>query len=319
MKLSIQSATTRGVVFALCGMAFLSIMDALAKWLVMNDIHTIEVLAIRGILIAVVLVLFYSLRGKGELLVPARPWAQLLRGTTGIIAPLTFFLAIKHLPLSSAVVVFFSSIFMTTMLSVLVLREKVGPHRWFAVIAGYIGVVIAMSPGFLQSQADNSNALTGYLLVLVSSLSYAILFISGKVLTRTDTVASLVLSYNICVGIIAMIALPWFWHPPTAFEWVLIISLAAVAVAGHFCVTYAFSQADASIIAPLEYTVVLWAVLFDVLIWKEIAGAPTWIGALIIIGSGLYLLHREHLRKQSADNSGQLVTSGPVSRIPTRK
>jgi len=317
--ISSKSALTRGIVAALCGMALLSIMDALAKSLVTNNIHSIEVLALRGIMIAIALLIFYSVRRNHRELVPKRPWAQLLRGTTGIIAPLTFFMALKYLPMSSAVVVFFSAIFMTTMLSVLVLHERVGPHRWFAVIAGYIGVIIAMSSGLLGNDDDSSNKLLGYVLVLVSSLSYSILFISGKILTRTDSVASLVLSYNICVGIIAMVALPWFWQSPTSFQWVLIISLATVAVAGHFCVTYAFSQADASVIAPLEYTSVVWAVLFDVLIWKEVAGAPTWIGAAIIIGSGLYLLHRERLQKHTAETDELILSTCPSSRLPPRK
>jgi len=292
-----NSAATRGIVFALCGMAFLSIMDGLAKWLVLNSIHPIELLAIRSLLIVPALLLFYTAKGKSRELLPKRPVAQLIRGTTGFIAPLTFFLALQYLPLSSAVVVFFSSIFMTTVLSVIILGERVGLHRWLAVGVGYIGVFIAMSPGFTADAS--SDEMTGYILVLISSLFYAGLFISGKLLTRTDSVASLVLSYNACVGVIAAVMLPWFWRTPTLAEWGLLIALSIAAVAGHFCVTHAFALTDASAIAPLEYTTLLWAILIDVLIWGEVASLTTWLGALVIIASGLYVLHRERLREQT--------------------
>ncbi|MBX2879329.1 MAG: DMT family transporter [Granulosicoccus sp.] len=291
-SLSMQKPATRGIVFMLCGMSLLSIMDGLAKLLVMQDIHSIEVLAVRGVIIVPILVAFYTLRGKPRELLPTRPVAQALRGAAGIFAPLSFFMAIKTMPLSSAVVIFYSSIFMTTVLSVIVLRERVGIHRWLAVIVGYIGVFIAMSPGLDESGGGN---LKGYLLVLVSSLSYAMLFITGRLLSRTDTVPSMVMSYNAWVGGISLVALPWFWHMPTPTEWGLLILLAAFAVAGHFFVTTAFKLTEASVIAPLEYTTVLWAVLFDILIWNHVAGGATWLGAVVIILSGLYVIHREHV------------------------
>lgn len=281
----------------LCGMSLLAIMDALAKWLVMHDIHSIEVLAIRGLIIVPILVLFYIMRGKGNELLPNRPYAQALRGAAGIFAPLSFFMAIKTMPLSSGVVIFYSSIFMTTVLSAIVLRERVGIHRWMAVLIGYIGVFIAMSPGLSESAGGN---LKGYILVLISSLSYAMLFVSGRLLSRTDTVPSMVLSYNAWVGGLSLLALPWFWHTPTAAEWGLLILLAGFAVAGHFFVTSAFALSEASVIAPLEYTTVLWAVLFDIIIWNHVAGSSTWLGAVIIIASGLYVIHREHISHKNS-------------------
>lgn len=287
---------TNGIVFMLVGIALISMMDATAKYLVMQSVHTVELLALRGLLIVPAMLAFYKWRGRLNELTTKRPWAHTARGVIGIAAPLTFFMALQHLPLSSAVVVFFSSMFMTTVLSVFILGERVGRHRWLAVIVGYAGVVIAMSPGFGDTDSDQ---MLGYVLVLISSLSYALLFVTGRLLSRTESVSSLVLSYNGWVGLVCLLALPWFWQTPSVTQWSLILLFAALALLGHFCITHAFAKSEASVIAPLEYTGVIWAVLLDLIIFRQLAGATTWIGAVVIISCGLYVVHRERLSNQA--------------------
>jgi len=217
---------------------------------------------------------------------------QFLRGVIGFIAPFCFFVSLHYLPLAAAVVVFFSSIFFTTLLSILFLKEKVGLHRWAAVVVGYIGVAVAMLPW-------GGGQLLGYVLVLVSSLTYSALFISGRHLAKTESVTSLVLSYNIGSGLVALMLLPWHWQSlePSLYLGVLFLSL--VAVTGHFLFTKAFSISEASQIAPFEYTGVLWAVLFDLLIWQVYPSRYTVVGAFIIISSSLYVLRREQLQQQA--------------------
>jgi drug/metabolite transporter (DMT)-like permease len=169
--MSRSSLTTNvhlGIIAMLAGILLLSIMDAAAKLLVESGFNPIQIIALRSLLIVPAMLFVFALRGQLMLLKPTRRYWQALRGLTGFIAPFCFFLALRYLPLSDAVVVFFSSTFVTTMLSVLVLRERVGIHRWAAVAIGYVGVVVAMAP---QGQGQ----LAGYLLVLASGLSYAFL------------------------------------------------------------------------------------------------------------------------------------------------
>lgn len=289
--------TTQGVLLMLIGIGFMSSMDAAVKWLADHSIHAVQLLFIRSVIIVPVLLIFYRSRGRMVAITPTRPIAQLLRGFLGSVAPLAFFIGIVYMPLSTAVVIFFSSTFMITMLSMIFLGEKVGPHRWTAIIIGYVGVLVAMSP-------TSGGTWIGYALMLLSSFGYACLFVSGRHLSKTEPVASMVLSYNLGTGIVMSFVLYWFWTMPTLTEWVVLLLMTVLAVSGHFCVTQAFSVSEASLLAPLEFTTVLWAVLFDLMIWQKLPNASTWYGALIIFISALYLFHREKLQKARTRGGG---------------
>jgi len=273
----------------LVAMFLFSSMDATAKHLMEHSATSIQILALRSVFIVPCLLVFYFYRGAIHELKPTRPIAQCLRGIVGFLAPFCFFLGIQYLPLSSAVVVFFSSIFFTTLMSIVFLNEKVGLHRWVAVVVGYCGVAIAMLPW-------GGGELKGYLLILVSSVVYSALFISGKYLAKTESVSSLVIFYNGGVGLVALILLPWHWQSLslTLYFWVLL--LAILSMLGHFVFTKAFSVAEASQITPFEYTGVLWAVLFDIAIWHVYPSQFTLLGAMIIIGSSLYVIRREQVQ-----------------------
>ena len=302
--LGIKQSYRLGVLYMLVGMCLLSTMDAVGKWLIDNGMHSVQILALRSLIIVPILLLVYASSGQLKQLKPARPIAQALRGLSGFLAPLCYFLGISQLPLTAAVVVFFSSIFMTTLLSVFFLGERVGRHRWIAVGIGYCGVVIAIEP-------TSGGNLIGYLLVLFSSLMYSMLFISGRRLSATDTVASLVMSYNFYVGVAAAVLLPWFWQAMSATDWFWVVVLSLVAVTGHFSLTHAFSAAQASQIAPFEYTAIIWTLLFDTLIWNELPGAHSWVGAVIIIGSGLYVFHREQINTRRATQNADSISRQP--------
>lgn len=275
----------------LLAIGLLSSMDAVAKWLQENAVNVIQILALRSVVIVFLMLVVYYARNQTVVLKPNRVLAQSLRGISGFLAPCCFFLGISQMPLTAAVVVFFSSIFMTTVLSIFFLQEKVGVHRWIAVAAGYVGVFIAIQP-------ESGGSLFGYSLVLFSSFMYTVLFISGRRLSTTESVASLVLFYNLGVGCVALILLPWYWQDMNLEKIAWLLALSLLAVTGHFAITRAFAIAEASLIAPFEYTSILWTIALDVLIWNALPGSHTWIGAIIIISSGLYVTYREHKRSQ---------------------
>ena len=283
---------TLGAVGILIGIALLAAMDAIAKWLVIDGIHALQILAVRSVIIVTALLALFAAKRNLRELHPTRPWIQAVRGITGIIAPLAFFVSLRYLPLTDAVVTFFTSAFAITIVSALVLKERVGIHRWSAVIVGYIGVFIAMSP-------SGTGNIAGYILVLTSSVAYAGLFTSGRWLTETESVASLVFSYNAGTGLVACLLMPWFWNNMQASDWILLTVLSTLAVCGHFAMTYAFSVAEASSIAPFEYSALLWAIMFDYLLWGSQPMIATLVGAAIIVASALYVLRREKIHHQN--------------------
>ncbi len=283
----------------LCAMFLLSTMDAIAKYLLEYSATSVQILALRSVIIVPCLILYFLLAGKKAELLPTRPIAQGVRGVLGFIAPFSFFVGIQYLSLTAAVVVFFSSIFFTTLMSIVVLKEKVGVHRWAAVVVGYCGVALAMMPW-------GGGELKGYLLVLLSSITYSGLFISGKLLAKTESVTSLVLSYNLGVGLVALVLLPWFWGNIELPLYFGVLLLSMFAVAGHFAMTKAFAVAEASQITPFEYSGVLWTLLYDILIWHMYPSHYTLMGAVLIISGSLYVIKREQiqeLNKHSFKNS----------------
>jgi len=280
----------RGVAYMVVAIALLSTMDAMAKWLAMEDVPVIQILALRSVIIIPLLLGVFYYRDRLSELKPKNKLFHAYRGLIGFVAPLAFFLGIKLIPLTDAVVVFFSSIFVITLLSIVFLGEKVGLHRWASIIFGFIGVLIVAGP-------KGSGQLQGYLLVLLGSTSYAILFVSGRYLSATESVASLVFSYNLSVGLISLAILPFFWQTLMGNQYALLVALALFAVCGHYFMTMAFATAEASLIAPFEYTAVLWAIAFDLIVWQTVPSATTGLGAIIIIASGLYIAHRERVRQ----------------------
>lgn len=267
-------------------------MDAVAKWLVMADISSTQVIAVRSWIMIPAILVALALKGNLGDLRSARPLAHAGRGMLGFIAPFTFFTALEDLPLANATVIFFSSTFIMTALSAILLREQVGFHRWTAVVVGFIGVIIAINPG----QGGN---LTGYLLVLCSAMMYAFLFLSGRHLTATDTVISLVFSLNLMMGVVASVLLPWSW---VAMSWETLgmaLLMTVIALLAHIAITAAFSRAQVSVLAPFEYTSLIWAAIIGYLVWGNLPSLNMWVGATIIIACGLYVIHRESIRHRS--------------------
>lgn len=280
-----------GILYMMVGIGLMSIMDALAKWLAMGDVSVIQILAIRSVVIVPLLLAIMALRGELDALKPTRYRWHAARGVIGFISPLAFFLGLKQIPLTDAVVLFFSSIFIITIMSVIFLKEKVGIHRWASICVGFMGVLIVAGP-------QGGGQLSGYLLVLLGSTTYALLFITGRYLSSTESVVSLVFSFNLSVGVISAFLLPWFWNTLALSDLLLLLTLALFAVSGHFCLTTAFAKSEASLIAPFEYTAILWAIAFDWIVWQTIPSQTTMGGAFIIIASGLYIAHRERARNE---------------------
>jgi drug/metabolite transporter (DMT)-like permease len=281
----------RGVVYMLIAIALLGCMDALAKWLMLEGVSAMQILAIRSAVILPLMLLVYRLRNELPNLKPKRLDLHLWRGSIGFISPLAFFVGIEHIPLTDAIVLFFSSVFIVTILSVIFLKERVGTHRWISIIIGFVGVLVVATP-------EGGGSIYGYLLVLLGSATYSMLFVSGRYLSATESVASLVFSYNGCVGVISIILVPWFWESLQLNHvfWLLVLSL--LAVSGHYFITMAFAGSEATLVAPFEYSAIVWAIGFDLLLWNTVPTQTTMIGAVIIISSGLYIVHRERLKNQ---------------------
>ncbi|RED51581.1 DMT family transporter [Aestuariispira insulae] len=281
----------RGILYMNIGIFLLSVMDAVAKWLVEADYPVIQILAVRGWLITIAMLFWAQMRGGIIPTLKTSRWKMhAIRTTIGIAAPFCFFTALKTMPLADATVIFFAAPFIMTALSVPLLKETVGPHRWAAVIVGFIGVVIVMQPG---SDAFQFTAL----IVFIGCVAYALINIMTRWLSSTDSAFQIVFYFNLGTALIASAIAPFFWTSMTWEHFGVVGLMATLALAGHIYMTMGFRVGEISVIVPFEYTSLIWSVLIGYWVWNDLPAEHVWLGAAIIIGGGLYIIHRERPRK----------------------
>ena len=212
---------------------------------------------------------------------------HLLRGVLAVLMMVGFVYTIARMPLSTAYTLFFVAPFLITALSVPILGERVGVRRWSAIFVGLVGVLVVLRPS-----GDGLMSLAA-LAVLGAALCYAIGAITVRVLSRTDSTQSMVfwMLSSMALGA-GLIALP-SWVPVRSEHWLLIAGIGAAGALGQYAITEAFSRGEASVIAPFEYTALGWGVALDLALWGVLPDRITWLGAGIIVASGLYLMRRE--------------------------
>lgn len=218
---------------------------------------------------------------------------HLLRGGLGIMMMASFVYALNRLPMSTAYTLFFVAPLLITALSVPLLGERVGPRRWTAVAIGLVGVLVVLRP-----TGEGLRSLAG-LAVLVAALCYAISAITVRVLARTDSTQAMVVWLMLLLAVGAgLLAWPQ-WTPIRAADAWVILGVGVAGAYGQYAITEAFRLGEASLLAPLEYTALIWGVLLDATLWGVLPLPRTWLGAAIIVASGLYLLRRERVHAEA--------------------
>ena len=196
------------------------------------------------------------------------------------------FRALCDMPLADVTVIVFGSTFMTTALSVFFFKEKVGIHRWSAVVLGMVGVVIALRPG---TGVFNAAAV----FALLAGLSFAGINLSTRWLRDTESALKQIFYLMLGITVFSSAILPLYWVPVYSGDWIIFAALGLSTILGYIFLTRAFMVAPTGLVAPFEYTVLIWAVIFGFLIWGEVPDRYVWTGAGIIVLSGIYLISRE--------------------------
>ncbi|HVR81675.1 MAG TPA: DMT family transporter [Luteimonas sp.] len=287
-----RSRRIRAMLTMLAAVGVFALMDAGLKQL-STHYPPFEVAALRGAS-SLPLVLAWALATTGVAPLLRVRWSlHLLRGVIGVAMMASFVYAIRTLPLSTAYSIFFVGPLLITALSVPFLGERVGPRRWTAIAIGLVGVLVLLRPtgaGMLSLAS---------LAVLLAALMYAISAITVRVLARTDSTQAMMvwLMAMIAFGAGAL-AIP-DWVPLRAADGWIILGVGVAGALGQYAITEAFRLGEASLVAPLEYTALVWGVLLDATLWGVLPDAVTWLGAGIIIASGLYLLRRERVHAEA--------------------
>lgn len=279
----------RSILVMLVAVALFALMDAGLKTL-SERYPPFQVATLRGAA-SLPLVLAWTLATIGFAPLLRVRWPlHLLRGAIGVMMMATFVYALKRMPLSTAYTIFFVAPLLITAMSVPFLGERVGPRRWTAIGIGLLGVLVVLRP-----TGEGMISAAG-LAVLLAAFGYAVSAITVRVLARSDSNQAMV------VWLLALMALgsgvlAWpDWQPIRHDDLWLIAGIGVVGALGQYAITLAFRHGEASLLAPLEYTALVWGVLLDAFVWGVLPNSVTWLGAGIIIASGLYLIRREGVR-----------------------
>lgn len=286
----LAAGNLRSITFMLVAVGFFAFMDAVLKTL-SATYPVLQIAALRGLTALPLVFLYIAWRGAWHTVLKVRWPLHLLRGVLGITMLALFTIGVRELPLSAAYTLFFISPLLITALSVPVLKERVPKAHWWAIAIGFVGVLIALRPSGDDLQAGFVTV--GGLATLGAALCYAVAAVTGRLATRTDSSESMVLWMMVFMAVGAG-ALSWAeWVPIRRSDALLLVALAVTGFCGQLAITEAFRHGQASAVAPFEYSALAWGLGLDWLIWHTLPSAHTWVGAAIIVGSGLYLVRRE--------------------------
>lgn len=285
----------KGLLLMGLGMFLFSAVDTMAKFLT-GDLHPFQIVWARQLGLvagALVLVLWTS----GRVLRTTHPRLQLLRGVVAACSAALFIFGVSYVPLADAVAVSFVAPFMVTVLGALVLGEPVGIRRWVAVTLGFLGALIVIRPGL---GAVHPAAF----LIVLAAFFFAIRQIISRALSDTDRTSTTIV-YTAVVSV-AVLTVPnlFVWQTPTSDQILILTAMAVIAAFAEICVIKALELAMAVVVAPMQYTLILWGTFYGFVVFDQLPDLWTWVGAAIIVATGLYTLRREYIvsreRKRAA-------------------
>lgn len=274
--------------YMLVAVALFALMDTGLK-LLAPHYPPLQVATLRGAS-ALPLVLGWTLATIGARGLLRVHWPlHLLRGALGVVMMACFVYGLRTLPLSTTYAITFIAPLLVTAMAVPFLGERVGPRRWIAIFVGLVGVLVVLRP-------TGQGVMTlGGLAILLAAVCYAASAITVRLLAQRDSTQAMVF-WLMLILVVGGGLLSWHeWTPIQARHWWVIAGIGVIGTLAQVTLTEAFRRGEASMIAPLEYTALVWGVLLDLTLWQVLPDGMTWVGAGIIIASGLYLLRRERV------------------------
>lgn len=248
-------------------------------------------------------------QGKvSEAFATRRPWGHISRAVVGGTAMSLWFAALALLPLPDATAISFSAPLMTVALAAVILREKVRAYRWSAVVVGFLGILIILSP-HLSGAAPTEEASLGAMLAFASAIFMALAMITVRRLTSTERTSTIVVWFAGVTSVFALMSAPFGWVMPDATDAVMLVAIGLSGGVGQILLTQSYRYADASTIAPFEYTTMLWTVLVGWIVFAEVPTIEVVGGAAIVIGAGVFVIFRE--RQLGLDRSRERSTVTP--------
>ena len=279
-----------GFLYMFLSVCTFSIMDLLVKW--SSDYPAGEVLFFRGFF---GLLPTYFLIPKHKLktfYTTERSKEHLFRCLMGLMALIAIVIALRELPLAVVVSLSYAAPLFITVLSIFLLSEKVGIFRWLAVLIGFVGVIIIAEPGF-----KGMNYL--YFLPLIFCIGMAFVTITIRKLSTTEPIWLISIFFTITISIAGLASIPMGWIMPNFQDFILLILIGITGGSANLFLTQSYKLSEVSLVAPLKYLALIFAITFGYLIWNEIPTVKTLVGASLVILASLIIFKREIYHKQT--------------------
>ncbi|MDO6587079.1 DMT family transporter [Salipiger sp. 1_MG-2023] len=277
----------KGIVLITLGFICFGATDALAK-LLTSELPPLQVVWMRqtGLFLGVLVMI--AIRGT-HLLRTRHPVVQIGRGVLATGSAAFFIIAISNVPLADATAVTFIAPFLVTAAGALFLREPVGVRRWAAVAVGFVGMVIVIRPGAGVFHP-------AIFIVIAAATCFAMRQVLSRVLSGEDSIATTVAYTSITSTLLLTLPVPFIWETPAhGWVWMVVPAMALAAGAGEIFIIRALDVAQAVVVAPLQYSMIIWSTLYGFLLFADLPDGFTLLGCAVIVASGLYTLNRERI------------------------
>ena len=267
-----------------------ALMSVLAKLLSENH-HVIEIAFWRNLLPILPIWGWLYISGQKHKLIVVKPYLTLLRALVGVVSLTVMLAAYQNLPMADATTLIIASVLITPAVSFFVLAEHMGIHRWAAVCFGFLGVVIMVGP-------SGAISFWGTVFALSTAFLHSILAVLLRQIKEQDGITTTF--YFMAIGAVILCPVVVFVARPfSGIDIFYMLACSAAGLLGQFCISSAYRFAPTYVIVPLNYTSIIWASIFDIVIWSVIPGWPVFAGAAMIFAANLYILHRERKHQKS--------------------
>ena len=283
----------KGILLKLASALLFAVMSSLIRGFG-DTVPVGQVVFFRSAFAIVPVVIIYAARRELMTAVrTGRPLGHLGRGIISVFGMFLSFAALARLPLVDATAISFASPLITVALAALILKERVRVYRWSAVVIGFLGVIVMLAPYLELSHAAATGPAIGALFAISAAFCNAGTVIQTRRLTDSETTSAIVFYFSLFCALAGLLTLPFAWHPPTGVEFAELVAIGVIGGVSHILLTESYRFAPASLLAPFDYTAMVWAFVLGYAMFGETPTPLVLLGAVIIAAAGLFVIWRE--------------------------
>lgn len=284
-----MTSQMNGLFLMALGIAVMCAMDAIIKFL-SGDISAIQILFFRSLFGLIPVIGIIWMKGGIKTIRTKKPMVHLVRAGLGVVAFVSFTLGVSELSLANALAICFASPFFMVIFSIVLLKENIGIHRLSAMVFGFLGVLVILRP-------DQNIFSDAALYLLIVAFSYGLSQVIARKYAQSETAVSYSFWTTLGMAIFGLALLPFGWVPLSLEQIIWCLAMGVTGGIAHYLIVEAVRLAPTSVVAPVEYSALIWAGIIDWAIWTTLPNYSTIIGSIMIMAGGLYILFRERKHK----------------------